>query len=147
MREKRKKRAEPEQPVSGARQIVLMVEYAIVAFGLLLGVCWYRASNIHGIPDDLVGTYHTATEAYADRALEIDSVSINFVTGDGKVSVGLINNVQIKLDEGKMLYTVSYTADESKSQVSFYYEPGKSGTIRFKNQDAIAWTKDQKENL
>lgn len=147
MREKRLKEEERDEPVSGGRQILLMVEYAIVVFGLLLGVCWYRASNIHAMPDDLVGTYHTSTEAYADRALEIDSVSINFVTGEGKVSVGMVNNVQMRLDEGKRLYTVSYTADDLKSQVSFYYEPGKADTIRFKNQTAIEWTKDKKEKL
>jgi hypothetical protein len=130
-----------------ANPIREMVAYTVIVFTLLLGACWYFAPTMKGVPEDLIGRYHTNDERYGDRGLEIDSVSINFATGDGRVSVGIIDDVKLRMEGGKMLYTIKYTSDEAKSEVSFYYEPGKEQVIRFKNQDKIAWTKDEKTNL
>lgn len=133
--------------VSGAKQIRAMVAYTVVVFVLLSGACWYSAPSMNGVPEDLIGTYRTTDANYEDRAFEIDPVSINFVTGEGTVSVGIINRVKLKVDGARMLYTISYTSDEAKNEVSFYYEPGKEQIIRFKNQEKIAWAKEKNTNL
>jgi hypothetical protein len=96
---------------------------------------------------DLIGSYHTSDERYTDRGLEIDTVSVNFVTGEGRVTVGIIESVKMKPENGKMLYTITYTSDEAKNQVSFYYEKGKEQIIRFKSQESVAWVKDKKTDL
>jgi hypothetical protein len=133
--------------VSGAQQIRKMAAYSVAAFAALLGLSWYFQPPTSRVPDDLIGTYHTSDEKYAERGLEIDSVSINFATGEGKVTVGIVDSVKVRLDSGKMLYTITYTSDEASNQVSFYYEPGKDQIIRFKNQERIAWTKDKPTSL
>jgi len=131
--------------VNGSKQIQAMIGYAVVVFAVLLGVCWYFTPSTKGVPEDLIGEWHATDANYADRGLEIDSVSINFATGGGKVSVGIINQVKVKIEDGRMLYTISYTSDEAKNEVSFYYEHGKDQLIRFKNQEKTVWAKDQEK--
>src|SRR3974390_783962 len=129
--------------VSGARQIQRMCLYAAIGLAVLLGLSWYFHPAVNRGPDDLIGSYHRSDTNYADRALEIDAVSISFATGEGKVTVGIINSVKMKLDGGKVLYTITYTSDEARNQVSFYYEAAKQQVIRFKNQERVVWAKDK----
>jgi len=120
------------------------IVYAAIALALLYGACWYlNPVDARIVPDDLIGKYQSADERYADRAVEINAVSINFATGDGQVSVGLVDRVKLTIEDGRMLYTIKYTVDDAKDEVSFFYEPGPEQVIRFKNQEKIAWAKQQ----
>ena len=62
--------------VSGQKQIRTMIGYAIIVFAVLLSLSWYFRPTTDGVPDVLIGSYHTDNADYADRALESDSVSI-----------------------------------------------------------------------
>src|SRR2546423_8321884 len=43
----------------------------------------------------------------------------------------------------RTLYTISYTVDDASNEVSFYYDSNKGTIIRVKNQERVAWRKDQ----
>ena len=76
-------------------------------------------------------------------ALVIDESTINFETGDGKVSVGFIDAVKWVQVDNRILYTIKYSLNGASNNVSFYFEAGKDKTIRFKNQVGVIWTKDK----
>ncbi|MBV9888976.1 MAG: hypothetical protein JO119_20725 [Acidobacteria bacterium] len=115
----------------------------IVLGGLLLvfGIRHYSPRH-SDVPDGLIGEWHCADPAYEGRSLEIEPITINFGTGAGSVVTGFIKNVSSSKDGNGTLYTFVYTVDDADSTVSFYYQPGKPDTIRFKNQRNIVWTRD-----
>ncbi len=95
------------------------------------------------VPDELVGTWRTSAPRYADRSLEIDSVSINFGTGEGTMTTGFIQKVEAVPEGTRTLYTISYVEKGNEEQCSFYYTSAKEKTIYFKNQPSILWIKDK----
>jgi hypothetical protein len=110
---------------------------------LILLLAWVSRTPHKQVPQELVGEWHTTDPNYADRTLEIDSTCINFTTGGGTVSTGFIKEVKEVPEGSRTLYTISYTVDETPSEVSFYYDPNKRKSIRFKNQEKTVWTKDE----
>jgi hypothetical protein len=97
------------------------------------------------VPDSLLGEWHTSEEAHADRYFEISPVSISFTTGDGTGYTGFIKEITHVQEGSRILYTIVYDVGGTRNELSFYYETGtRSGTfIRFKNQQAIVWTKQE----
>jgi hypothetical protein len=110
---------------------------------LVLLAAWFWPAPNKQVPKELMGEWHTTDPNYADRSFEIDSVCINFTTGGGTVSTGFIKEVKEVSEGSRTLYTISYTVDDAPNQVSFYYDQSKGKVIRFKNQEKIAWKKDQ----
>ena len=94
------------------------------------------------MPPDLIGEWHTTDAMYATRGLVIDESTINFETGDGKVTVGFIDRIKVNQVDNRTLVTIKYSLNGQANSVSFYYEEGKNKTIRFKNQERVVWTKD-----
>jgi hypothetical protein len=116
--------------------------WAGTAAGLLvLLLAWVWRTPHKQVPQELVGEWHTTDPNYADRTFEIDSICINFTTGGGTVSTGFIKEVKEVPEGSRTLYTISYTVDDTPNQVSFYYDPNKGKSIRFKNQEHVVWTK------
>jgi hypothetical protein len=114
------------------------VVLTVIVFG-----CWLWHPEPPQVPADLVGEWHTADPVYADRALVIDDSTINFETGNSKVSVGFIDTVKWVQIDNRILYTIKYSLNGASNNVSFYFEGGKDKTIRFKNQEHVIWTKDK----
>jgi len=110
---------------------------------LIVSVFAVRSKRRSDIPDDLIGEWHTTDARYSDRSFEIDAVSLNFGTGDGGVTTGFIKDVRTSAEGARILYKVSYTVDNEVREVSFYFEESEGKIIRFKNQENIAWKKDQ----
>ena len=94
------------------------------------------------VPRELVGTWRADDVTYADHVFEIGLVTVTYGTGPGSVSVGFVQDIRAEAQDGKTLYTISYSVDDTEQQVSFYYDAGGDHTIRFKNQQQIAWKKD-----
>jgi hypothetical protein len=107
-----------------------------VAF--LLWQHWPKPANI---PAELIGVWKTSDPKYAGRSFEIDLVSVNFGTGDGRSSTGFVEKIDGVSDGGGTVYTISYDTDGVENQCSFYYSEQKGKTIVFSNQPGIAWSK------
>jgi hypothetical protein len=110
---------------------------------LILLAAWVWRAPRQRVPKELVGEWHTTDPKYADRTFELDNVCITFTTGGGTVSTGFIKEMKQVPEGSRILYTISYTLDDAPNEVSFYYDPIKGKTIRFKNQEKIVWSKDQ----
>ena len=96
------------------------------------------------VPEDLIGVWETKSPAYADRFVEIQAKEIIFGTGEGKFDVYPITKIRIEKDrqEQKTLYLICYKNMDGKVyKFFFYYDPANQGTIRFKNQKEMVWTK------
>lgn len=117
----------------------------IGAAAMLLCVFLYTHWRVHhpAVPDEIVGTWTTNNGPHAGRTFEIGPETVNFGTGQGRVSTGFIYNVQAIPDGAKVLYTLSYTVNGSREHVSFYYDRFGDKTIRFRHQDHAVWVKSE----
>jgi hypothetical protein len=88
-----------------------------------------------------LGVWTTSDPQYADRFFEIAPVSVSFGTGDAKELTGFIGHIETSLQNDRVLYTITYSADGQDSVVSFSYAPKDGNAIRFKNQEHVIWTK------
>jgi len=98
------------------------------------------------VPEDLIGVWETKSPAYADRFFEIQAKEIIFGTGEGRFDVYPITKIRIEKEKEnqkqKTLYLICYRNIEGKVyKFFFYYDPANRGTIRFKNQKEMVWTK------
>lgn len=112
-------------------------------FFCFLIMLWLRLPQPPAIPNELVGTWRTSDPSYADRSFEIGITIIDFGTGEGAVTTGFIQKVEVSSEGSRTLYTISYVEDGRKEQCAFYYKPGKEKTIYFKNQPSVSWVKDK----
>lgn len=119
------------------------MKLGFVVITAIIFACWVWNPQPPQVPLELVGEWHTTDPLYADRALVIDGSTINFETGNGKVSVGFIDAVKFIQVDNRLLFTIKYSLNGASNNVSFYYESGKDKTIRFKNQEGVVWTKDK----
>lgn len=116
--------------------------YIIIICLMVLSVC--QCGRKTTIPEDLIGVWETTAPTYADHPFEIKTDEVLFGTGEGKFDTYPITKIKIEEDqqEQKTLYIICYkntTGQEYK--FSFYYDPANQGTIRFKNQKEMVWTK------
>jgi len=98
------------------------------------------------VPEGLIGVWETKSPAYADRFVEIQGKEIIFGTGEGKFDVYPITKIRIEKEKEsqkqKTLYLICYKNIEGKVyKFFFYYDSANQGTIRFKNQKEMVWTK------
>ncbi len=110
----------------------------------LVGLAVLQCGGKVTIPEDLIGVWETKTPSYADRLFEIKADEIIFATGEGKFDTYPITKIKIEKDreEGKTLYLICYkNAERQEYKFFFYYDPANQGTIRFKNQKEMLWTK------
>jgi hypothetical protein len=96
------------------------------------------------VPEDLIGVWETTAPAYADRFFEIKTDDVIYGTGEGKFDTYPITKIKTEEDpkESGTLYVICYKNIEGQEyKFSFYYDPANQGTIRFKNQKEMVWTK------
>jgi hypothetical protein len=120
-----------------------ILKWAGIATFVALILVYVKVRHVM-VPQELVGTWHTADARYAGRSFEIGYATVNFGTGEEGVSTGFVEDIQSTPGEHGTLYTISYSQDDTKSQVSFYYDGNGDKTIRFKNQDETTWVKDER---
>jgi len=114
----------------------------IIIYLVLLFAC--QCGKRPAVPDDLIGVWETAAPTYADRFFEIRTDEIIFGTGEEKFDTYPITKIKIEKDRGEQgtLYVIWYKNIEGQEyKFSFYYDPANQGTIRFKNQQEMVWTK------
>ena len=96
------------------------------------------------IPEDLIGVWETRAPAYADRFFEITTDRVIFATGENTSDAYPISKMKIEKDsrEQKNIYIICYKNTAGQEyKFAFYYDPANQGTIRFKNQSDMIWTK------
>jgi hypothetical protein len=120
------------------KRVLVIIIYLIVLFACQPG----RKTPV---PEDLIGVWRTAAPTYADRFFEIKTDEVIFGTGEGKSDTYPITKIKIEEDpkEQGTLYVICYKNIEGQEyKFFFYYDPANQGTIRFKNQREMVWTKN-----
>ena len=116
--------------------------WAIIICLIVLSVC--QCGKKATVPDELIGVWETTAPDYADHPFEIKTNEVMFGTGEGKFDTYPITRIKIEKDlkEQKTLYIICYKNTAGQEyKFSFYYDPANQGTIRFKNQKEMVWTK------
>ena len=139
----RPERQVPEPPIQGGKRVA----HPLVVFGLIVlvfggfgAVSGGNAGTGMTIPDPLVGIWKTTAPNYAGRFFQITKDIVVFSIGDGQTDMHPITNVDLRREEGRSLYTISYLSpDGEEYKFPFYYEPADDGLIRFKNQQRMVW--------
>jgi hypothetical protein len=112
----------------------------IVFLAALIGCGGERTKSV---PDELVGVWRTTAPKYADRFLKLTRTAIIFGTGGEGSYARTVVAVEKSREDGDTLYTVFYVDAEGEYKLAFYYESQNGGVIRYKNQRAIAWTRQK----
>ncbi len=115
---------------------------ALILCLVLLSVC--QRSRKATPPDHLIGVWETTAPNYADHPFEIKADEVLFGIGEGKFGNYPITKIKMEEDrqEQKPLYIIYYKNTAGQEyKFSFYYDPANQGTIRFKNQKEMVWTK------
>ncbi|MEE9521559.1 MAG: hypothetical protein V3W05_02010 [candidate division NC10 bacterium] len=113
---------------------------ASALFATIIG-CQSQTSNT--VPEMLLGVWKTAHPKYADRFIEIKKDVIIFGTGGESIELHALADIS-ESREGKLFfYTISHINHHGQRYTfTFYYDPDDGGTMRFKNQRRIIWTKE-----
>jgi hypothetical protein len=109
---------------------------------MVLFVC--QCGKKTAVPDDLIGVWETTAPTYADRFFEITTRDVIFGTGGNTSDTYPITKIKIEKDpvEQKTLYIIYYKNTAGQEyKFSFYYDSANQGTIRFKNQKEMVWTR------
>jgi|PlaIllAssembly_1097288.scaffolds.fasta_scaffold152387_1 hypothetical protein len=110
----------------------------------LMALSAFQCGGKGTVPEDLIGVWETTSPDYEDRFFEITSGEVIFATGENTSDTYPITKIRMEKDPAgqKTLYTISHKNVEGKEyKFSFYYDPANQGTIRFKNQQEMVWTK------
>ena len=116
--------------------------WIVIVCLVVLSVC--QCGRKTTVPDDLIGVWETTAPDYADRSFEIKADQIIFGTGEEKVDAYPITKMKIEKarEQEKTLYLICYKNVEGQEyKFFFYYDPANQGTIRFKNQIEMLWTR------
>ena len=100
------------------------------------------------VPDELLGTWTTDNERYADRALQFTESSILFHTGPGKFELagfGIVDIQVEELDNGRRTYDVGYAEETGVTRFELDYEPIRE-IVQLKNQPLVIWTRQAPED-
>ena len=96
------------------------------------------------VPDDLIEVWITQAPGYEDRFIEITKVSLIYGIGGYNIHVYFIAKLERAIQGKDVVYTVYFhNLDGLDYKKSFYYDPANDGTIRFKNQKHIVWTRQK----
>jgi len=110
----------------------------------LVGLSAFQCGGRGTVPEDLFGVWETTSPSYADRPFEITPREVIFGTGENTFDTYRISKIKIEKDpqERNTLYIICYkNIERQEYKFSFYYDPANQGTIRFKNQKEMVWTK------
>jgi hypothetical protein len=118
----------------------------LVVLIFLLALSPFQCGKKATVPEDLIGVWKTTAAPYDDRFFEIKADEVIFGTGEGNFDTYAITKIKTEKDprEQATLYTLCYkTIERREYRFSFYYDPANHGSIRFKNQQEMVWTKEK----
>lgn len=113
---------------------------AIALFATIIG-CQSQTSNT--VPEKLLGVWKTSHPKYADRFIEIKNDVIIFGTGGESFELHALADTSESREGKFFFYTISHINHHGQRYTfAFYYDLDDGGTMRFKNQRRIIWTKE-----
>lgn len=118
----------------------------LVAVAVVITIAGLQCQRQGTVPEELIGVWETTDPNYSDRPFEIKKDTLIFEQGLGYFDFDVfpILDVEKSDAEGENLYIIYYLIPAGrKFEFSFYYLPEGGGTIRFKNQPEIEWTKSK----
>ena len=114
----------------------------LTALLMLLVLLGCGPEKTRTIPEELLGTWKTSEPKYADTFIELTRDTIVFGLAEGPPKVHAVLAVEKSQENGNLLYTIRYLDEEGERyKFSFYYHPAGDGTLQWKNQPGILWTK------
>lgn len=120
---------------------------AVLAACFLLALVWKHNRPLQ-VPENLLGRWTSTAPLYQERFFEITRVAIVFATGESTVAEYFFTGIEqgeTKRDK-EILYSLDCEDLEGMHyNFSFFYLPENGGTIIFKNQKQIIWTKQKEE--
>ncbi len=97
------------------------------------------------VSEKLLGVWKTSHSKYADRFFEIKNDALIFGQGGEKIELHALADIENTRHGKQILYTITHINHHGQRyKFSFYYDPTDGGTIRFKNQKQIVWTKERR---
>ncbi len=115
----------------------------LMAIALLTTMIGCRAESHNSAPETILGVWKTSHPKYADRFIEIKKEFIVFGTGGDSSTVHAIADVEQTGDGKDILFTITHLNHAGQRYFfSFYYDPSNHGTMRFRNQKHITWTRE-----
>jgi len=119
----------------------------VVIMVVLLIFVFFPKKN-KDIPENLIGKWTTSAPKYEDRFIEITKETFVYGLGGDKEDVYFISNLETNPERNKLLYAISFkNKDGLEFTRSFYYDPENGGTIQFKHQEHIKWTKEKNDTV
>jgi hypothetical protein len=109
----------------------------------LMALSAFQCGGKGTVPENLIGVWETTSPTYADRFFEITSGEVIFGTGEHTSDTYPIAKIRMEKDPtGRALYVICYKNVEGQEyKFSFYHDPANRGSIKFKNQQEMVWTK------
>ena len=120
----------------------------LLLFSILIALSGCKSGNDRAILNELAGVWKTTAPQYADRFWEIRGDEIIFGTGGESFTSHTVFRVREVIRDGKSLYTISYSSPAGQEyRLSLYYKSGGEAAVRFKNQQQIEWTRENREYI
>ncbi|HSB73214.1 MAG TPA: hypothetical protein VLT62_28140 [Candidatus Methylomirabilis sp.] len=119
----------------------------VIAIALLASLSSCKAAQEPVVlPPELIGVWKTDDPRYVDRSFELKADTITLSMGGGGNDPYPIQKLEKRQDPPGTSYLLTYRNSVAGIQdtLSFDYEMGAGGAIRFKNQRNIVWKKEPK---
>src|SRR5688500_6625925 len=113
--------------------------FAVLCFAAFVSSCEVGTTQT---PDHLLGTWKTSASGYADEIMRFTKDTIVFGNENGESRGYSIHKVVEQHEPSGVLYLFTYRdAGKTNYHLAFYYGSEGGGTITFKNQRGLAWTR------
>ncbi len=123
------------------KRSISSIVLAVIGCTLLLSAC-----NRAKVPTEIQGIWYTKAPGYTDRFLKLDPGYMVLGVGEEKVEPRTVTKVEIVPAGNRKLYTLTTTErGENPIQLAFYFDPAEGGSIQFKNQQELIWTRNAPE--
>lgn len=120
----------------------------LMAFGLIVGLIVMMATGGPAVscPEELIGTWNTAAQGYADSMLVMTKHAVIFSAGGDHLDAQAVRRLDAIPDGRRVLYTLIYGNSRSEEQTLVFFYDSHERTITFKNQSHLIWTRTMVES-
>jgi hypothetical protein len=120
----------------------------LMAFGLIVGLIVMMATGGPAVscPEELIGTWNTAAQGYADSMLVMTKHAVIFSAEGDHLDAQAVRRLEAIPDGRRVLYTLIYGNSRSEEQTLVFFYDSHERTITFKNQSHLIWTRTMVES-
>lgn len=107
---------------------------------LILNVGCSRAGD--PLPEYLIGIWRTSAATHVGSTMELTKELVRFQGKDDTVVTGKIVNFVTIQEKTATYHRISYVdLDKNEYRLDVIYNPANGGTMSFKNQPGLVWTR------